>query len=144
MTLLDRIYEKGELAEVSAELLPLIAPHRIILFSGDLGAGKTTLIREICRQLECVDNVSSPTFSIINTYLTKYQQRLVHMDLYRISGYAEAMDAGVEDYLYSNDLCFVEWPEKADQLFPENCLFIHVQQEGDDRRRIRVFNQKNG
>ena len=77
----ERHYGKDELNEVVAALLPIIQSERIIAFSGELGAGKTTLIREICRQLQVVDNVSSPTFSIINVYHTTAADRIIHMDL---------------------------------------------------------------
>jgi len=140
----ERHYGMDELNEVVAALLPIVQSERIIAFSGELGAGKTTLIREICRQLQVVDNVSSPTFSIINVYHTTASQRIIHMDLYRLSSIAEAVDAGVEENLFSGDICLVEWPEKVIQIFPENYLFVQLHHTGVDQRLIRVFNQKNG
>lgn len=140
----ERHYGMDELNEVVAALLPIVQSERIIAFSGELGAGKTTLIREICRQLQVVDNVSSPTFSIINVYHTTASQRIIHMDLYRLSSIAEAVDAGVEENLFSGDICLVEWPEKVIQIFPENYLFVQLRHAGMDQRLIRVFNQKNG
>ena len=140
----ERHYGMDELNEVVAALLPIVQSERIIAFSGELGAGKTTLIREICRQLQVVDNVSSPTFSIINVYHTTAAQRIIHMDLYRLSSIAEAVDAGVEENLFSGDICLVEWPEKVIQIFPENYLFVQLHHAGVDQRLIRVFNQKNG
>jgi len=99
---------------------------KIFAFYGEMGAGKTTFIKEICKQLGVNDNTSSPTFSIINEYIGNGGQKIYHFDFYRIKNIEEAYDMGYEDYLYSNAFCFIEWPEKIKELLPENTVSVTI------------------
>jgi len=109
---LSEFYSKniGDLAKIAAELLVFISDCKIICFQGDLGAGKTTLIKSICTQLGCKNIASSPTYSIINEYMSDVGV-IYHMDLYRLKSIEEALDLGIEDYLYSGNYVFIEWPD---------------------------------
>ncbi len=109
-----------ELAIVSTEILEFANGLTFWLFDGDMGAGKTTLIKEICHQMGVMDVISSPTYSIINEYQNKFGEKLYHFDFYRINEEEEAMDIGVEEYFDSGNYCFVEWPSKIPSLLPES------------------------
>jgi tRNA threonylcarbamoyladenosine biosynthesis protein TsaE len=120
----------AELADVCKRLLSAAAEQRIWIFVGEMGAGKTTLIKELGRQLHVLDTMSSPTFSIINEYRIAQNANIFHFDFYRIKNEAEAVDIGVEDYLYSGNYCFVEWPEKIPSLLPD--VYCKVKIETSD------------
>lgn len=115
-----------ELDKVAAELISKSKPHTFFAFYGEMGAGKTTLIKSFCKQLGVEENVSSPTFSILNEYLDKNGESVYHFDFYRIKSEAEAFDLGYENFFYSHHYCFVEWPEKIPNLlnFPKASIFI--------------------
>lgn len=104
-----------------------------ILFDAEMGAGKTTLIAAICKVLGVEDDVSSPTFSIVNEYLTAAGFPAYHFDFYRIEDMEELMDLGVEDYFSTPGWRFVEWPERAGELLPENCSKIEIRVDGATR-----------
>lgn len=106
-------------------------------FTGDMGVGKTTLIKKICSLKGVVDVVSSPTFSIINEYHTEEGEKIFHLDLYRLKDEEEAIQAGVEEVLQSGNLCLVEWPSIAENLFPENTIHFVVELVEGEVRRIR-------
>jgi len=125
------------------EQLPEIARHiidkcknRTLLFYGSMGVGKTTLIKEIVRQLEVDDVVSSPTFSLVNEYETRKGKNIYHFDFYRINNEEEALDIGIEEYFYNNDWCLIEWPEKVKNLLPLNAIEIHLSLNKDATRKI--------
>lgn len=109
----------------------------VFAFHGDMGAGKTTLIHALCLQLGVTDVVSSPTFSIINEYEAG-NEPVFHIDLYRLRDEAEAMQAGVEDCLYSGRRCFVEWPERAPGIFPVDSLHVYVTVTESTERKLRI------
>ena len=132
------IYSLEELPAIAAQLLELGKLYPVWAFNAPMGAGKTTLIGQLCKQLNIKDNISSPTFSIINEYLTPDGKTICHMDWYRIKDEEEAIRTGVEDALYSHDLTFVEWPEKASQLLPDNTLFIEISLLYNEKRRIVI------
>jgi len=100
-----------------------------------MGAGKTTLIKVLCHKLGVTDIVQSPTFAIINEYLTPVGESIYHFDFYRIKKAEEAMDIGYEDYIYSGDYCFIEWPELIGGLLPPDAIKVFI--EGDGARTIR-------
>lgn len=110
-----KIDSQDELAKVAEELLKSCANDRIFAFYGEMGAGKTTLIKELCHQLGVTGTTSSPTFAIVNEY-TGTNGPIYHFDFYRINSIDEAIKIGFDDYLYSNAYCFIEWPEKVDEL----------------------------
>lgn len=115
-----------ELATVAQHILDQ-NPNKIILFNGDMGVGKTTLIKQLCKTLGVQDATSSPTFSLVNEYQTIDNQTVYHFDFYRLNKEIEALDMGVDDYLYSGNWCFIEWSEKIASLIPENHTTISIE-----------------
>ena len=126
----------SKINEVAKNFLAETAAHKVIAFHGDMGAGKTTFIHALCEAMGVRDTISSPTFSIINQYNTSTGQTVYHMDLYRVKDEEEAINAGVEDCLYSGNACFVEWPEKAPGIFPEDTLHVFIEVIDKDNRQI--------
>ena len=123
----------SDLKEVAVEVLKLSEGKNIICFYGEMGVGKTTFIKEICKELEVIDNVSSPTFSIVNEYKTKNDKFVFHFDFYRLEKEEEAFDMGYEEYFYNDNLCFVEWPEKIKSLLPNEILKVEMIKEKEKR-----------
>ena len=118
------------------EFLKQVKDKKVIAFEGQMGAGKTTFIHALCNALQVTSTVSSPTFSIINQY--GYPGgTLYHLDLYRLKDAEEAVQAGVEDCLYSGSLCFVEWPGRAQQLFPEGTVWVNIDVIDEETRVVR-------
>jgi len=123
----------SDLKEVAVEVLKLSEGKNIICFYGEMGVGKTTFIKEICKELEVIENVSSPTFSIVNEYKTKHDKFVFHFDFYRLETEEEAFDMGYEEYFYNDNLCFVEWPEKIKSLLPNEILKVEMIKENEKR-----------
>ena len=127
--------EKNE--TVSAlEILKANEPHRVFAFDGAMGAGKTTFIKKLVEQMGSVDIVNSPTFAIVNVYDVEqpYKGEVYHFDCYRLKDLREAMDFGAEEYLYSGNYCFIEWPEKIEALLPDDTVWVKIiPQENGDR-----------
>lgn len=115
-----------ELVEVAKSIIEK-APTDILTFEGEMGAGKTTLIKAICRELQCVEEANSPTFSIVNEYLSGQGEPVYHFDFYRIEDPEEAMDFGVEEYWDSGHLCLVEWPERVSSILPQAVTVIRIE-----------------
>lgn len=113
------INSQNELATVAADLLQKHVEERVFGFYGEMGAGKTTLIKEICRQLGVTATTSSPTFAIVNEYFTSEGEPVYHFDFYRINSIDEAVKIGFDDYLYSGNYCFIEWTEKVEEMLTE-------------------------
>ena len=126
-----------ELNNIAQQTLAYADKGRILLFYGEMGAGKTTLIKALCQQLGVEGSVSSPTFSIVNEYATK-NGRVYHFDFYRLKTQTEALDMGYEEYFYSGDYCFIEWPEKIPDLLPESYISIHISEQMDGCRKITL------
>jgi tRNA threonylcarbamoyladenosine biosynthesis protein TsaE len=105
-------------------------------FYGNLGAGKTTLIREICSQLKVFDTVNSPTFALVNEYRRAQGGPVYHFDFYRIKDTREAFDIGYEEYFYSGNLCLVEWPDRIEELLPEAMAAVRIRRNEDDSRTV--------
>lgn len=133
------IRSEVELGQVADYLLPLLGECPVVTLSGDLGTGKTTLIRKICDRLGVVDDVSSPTFSIINTYLTSEGQQVHHIDLYRIESGEELVQTGIVEYLYSGELTFIEWPQLVESLLPDDSLQLRLEHMADHGRKIVIL-----
>ncbi|MCX6286322.1 MAG: tRNA (adenosine(37)-N6)-threonylcarbamoyltransferase complex ATPase subunit type 1 TsaE [Bacteroidetes bacterium] len=123
------------LPEISKQILGAFPYSRVFALYGRMGAGKTTLIKELCHQLTVTDEVQSPTFSIINEYKTSGKESVYHFDFYRINKIEEVFDIGYEDYVYSGSYCFIEWPELAEDLLPEGTVRLEI--SGENKRVIR-------
>lgn len=124
---------------IAKEILKIIGNNRVIAFYGNLGAGKTTLIKSMCKQLDVLDIVSSPTFSIINEYITKKGEKIYHFDFYRLKNIQEAIDIGVDEYLDSGNFCFMEWSDKIEEMLPENYIKIEIiPEENPNNRKVQL------
>ena len=126
-----------EIKEIAAKLLAATTGIKVFAFHGDMGAGKTTFIHALCEALKVEDVITSPTFSIINQYKTKGGLTVYHIDLYRIKDENEAINAGIEDCLYSGNICLVEWPGKAPDIFPDKTLHITISSVADNIRKLK-------
>ncbi len=131
-------FKLEEIQDAALKLLSAAGSNKVIAVHGDMGAGKTTLIHALCEAMGVKDVVTSPTFSIINQYKTMRGQTVYHMDLFRIKDENEATNAGVEDCLYSGDICLVEWPEKAPGIFPEDTLHIYISSVDNNTRKLKI------
>lgn len=131
-------FSLSEIDAAAAQLLSLAGTNKVLAFHGEMGAGKTTFITALCRAMQAEDIVSSPTFSIINQYKTAGGETIYHMDLYRIKNDNEAVNAGVEDCLYSGSMCLVEWPEKAPGILPDDTLHIYISSIADNTRKLEI------
>ena len=128
-----------ELSQVSEYLLVLRDESDIIAFYGPMGAGKTTLIKNLCHRMGVTDEVNSPTFAIVNEYVTEEAESVYHFDFYRIKKLEEVYDIGYENYFYSGNLCLLEWPEMIESLMPEKFIRVDIALgDTDDSRRIVV------
>ena len=127
------IASTDELAKAAKEFIEVVKDNRTFAFNGQMGAGKTTFIKAICEQLGVKDTISSPTFSIVNEYLTTKGDKVFHFDFYRIKTEQEAYDMGYEDYFYSKAYCFVEWPEKIASLLPPSTINVSITLDGEKR-----------
>lgn len=128
-----------ELSQVSEYLLGLRDESDIIAFYGPMGAGKTTLIKNLCHRMGVTDEVNSPTFAIVNEYVTEEAESVYHFDFYRIKKLEEVYDIGYENYFYSGNLCLLEWPEMIEPLMPEKFIRVDIALgDTDDSRRIVV------
>lgn len=124
------------LAEVSDCLVSLRNVADVVAFYGPMGAGKTTLIKDLCHRMGVTDEVNSPTFAIVNEYVTVEGESVYHFDFYRIKKLEEAYDIGYENYFYSGNLCLIEWPELIEPLLPERYLRVDIRLGSTDDERI--------
>ena len=131
------ITSQDELPDVARAVIRSLGRRTVVAFRGGMGAGKTTLIREIVAALGSADTVTSPTFAIVNQYKGG-KERIHHFDFYRIDDQREAYDFGYEEYFYSGDLCLVEWPEKIEQLLPENTMNVRITADSDTARTFEI------
>ena len=132
------ITSEEELAQVADAILAATGRRTVVAFRGEMGAGKTTLIREIVARLGSTDTVTSPTFAIVNQYKGKNRRTIYHFDFYRIDDIREAYDFGYEEYFYSGDLCLVEWPEKIERLLPENVVTVRISVDSETSRTFEI------
>lgn len=134
---MNKNYSLENLSEVASELISS-AKNKTLLFYGQMGVGKTTLIKEICKELQVTDNISSPTFSLVNEYQTSKNESVFHFDFYRITHEEEALDMGIEEYFYNNNWCLIEWPENIENLLPLDAVEIHLTMLDDGKRNIQL------
>ena len=137
MELIEYNYSIDTIDSVASSILKDVT-SKTLLFYGDMGVGKTTLIKALVKQLGSLENVNSPTFSIVNEYELK-DGLIYHFDLFRISNEEEALNFGIEDYLYSNHWIFMEWPEKLGDLIPENFNKIEIKVNLDGSRTLKLI-----
>jgi tRNA threonylcarbamoyladenosine biosynthesis protein TsaE len=130
-------FSLDQLEEVAQQILNQ-NPNKVILFHGEMGVGKTTLIKQLCKSLGVTGATSSPTFSLVNEYQTTNDQTVYHFDFYRLNKEEEALDMGVDDYLYSGNWCFIEWAEKIPNLLPENHSVITIELLSDGKRSLNL------
>jgi tRNA threonylcarbamoyladenosine biosynthesis protein TsaE len=135
---MDLNFTLENIDQAATAFLAQTGTDRVFAFHGEMGAGKTTFINALCKALQVKDSISSPTFSIINQYATTDDKTVYHMDLYRLKSEQEAINAGVEDCLFSGNTCFVEWPEKAPGIFPDDTLYITIISTGTDMRKLSL------
>ncbi|WP_298884141.1 tRNA (adenosine(37)-N6)-threonylcarbamoyltransferase complex ATPase subunit type 1 TsaE [uncultured Polaribacter sp.] len=134
---MNKNYSLEDLSIIALEVISS-AKNKTLLFYGQMGVGKTTLIKEICKQLEVLDNISSPTFSLVNEYHTKNKGKVFHFDFYRIEDENEALDIGIEEYFDNNAWCLVEWPENIENLLPLDAVEIHLSILDNQQRNILI------
>ncbi|GAB3937231.1 tRNA (adenosine(37)-N6)-threonylcarbamoyltransferase complex ATPase subunit type 1 TsaE [Larkinella terrae] len=128
-----RFRSLAELDAVAGQLVAAGSSHSVWLFDGPMGAGKTTLIKAVCRQMGVLNTVQSPTFSIVNEYVTEKGEPIYHFDCYRLRDEEEALDSGLEEYIDSGERCLIEWPERIAGLLPPDAWTIHLEVEEGER-----------
>jgi len=122
-----------DLTKIAAQLLENFPENRVFAFVGKMGAGKTTFIQRICNELGVNEQMSSPTFSIVNEYLGTKNSKIYHFDMYRLEKEEEALDMGFEEYLASNNYCFIEWPDKVSSFLPKDFVAVRIEVENEIR-----------
>ena len=134
---MTKTYTLSQIPTIAKEILSS-AKYKTLLFYGEMGTGKTTLIKELVKQLGVTEVVNSPTFSLVNEYISPKGETIYHFDFYRIENENEAYDIGIEEYFYSNHWCFVEWPEKVENLLPLDSVSIHLISTKNGSRNIKI------
>ncbi len=134
--MMELTFSLNEIENSAKQFIAYLKDKKVVAFSGNLGAGKTTFIKELCNQLGVQENVTSPTFSIINQYTTVNNSTIFHIDLYRVKDEEEAINAGVEESIYSGDVCFIEWPEKLISLLPEDTVDVFMEPVNESKRKL--------
>lgn len=133
------VYSLSDLDQAAAQLLAFAEERRKFAFYGEIGAGKTTFIQAICRHLGVREAVVSPTFALVNEYVTDDDELIYHLDLYRLKNVQEALDIGIEDRLYDKNYCFIEWPELVEDLLPEDTVRIKLSIVENSTRKIQLL-----
>ncbi|MEY2917066.1 MAG: tRNA ((37)-N6)-threonylcarbamoyltransferase complex ATPase subunit type 1 TsaE [Bacteroidota bacterium] len=133
---MEVIFKLENIQETAEKFLATAGHKKIFAFHGEMGAGKTTFIHALCEAMGVKGSISSPTFSIINQYTTADGNTIYHMDLYRLKNENEAINAGVEDCLFSGDTCLVEWPEKAAGIFPDDTIHLSLTLIDSNTRKL--------
>ncbi len=131
----EKYFDLADIKEIAKDIVRNYPDERIFALHGKMGAGKTTLIKSLCEVLGSKDNAKSPSFSLINEYLTD-DLPIYHFDFYRIKESSEALDIGIYDYFNTGSYCFIEWPEKIEELLQENYVYILLEDNKKDTSRI--------
>ena len=134
---MEVVFSIDELENVAQKIIAQ-SPNKVILFNGEMGVGKTTLIKRICSILGVEGATSSPTFSLVNEYQTTTNQIVYHFDCYRLKSQIEALDMGIDEYLHSGNWCFIEWPEKIETLIPEVHSTVTIKLQSDGKRLLKL------
>ena len=128
------IKDISEIAEAAKKFVAAMGDRTVFAFYGKMGAGKTTFIKAVCEELGVQDVINSPTFAIVNEYMDGEGEPIYHFDFYRIKNQQEVLDIGYEDYVYSGNVCFMEWPERIESLLPDDAVKVTIEEEEDGRR----------
>lgn len=132
------IKSTDEIADSARQFVEAMGNRTVFAFYGSMGAGKTTFIKAICEELGVTDVINSPTFAIVNEYLSGEGDPIYHFDFYRIKREQEVLDIGYEDYVYSGNVCFMEWPELIEDLLPEDTVKVQIEEQADGTRLVRL------
>ena len=132
------IKDKKHLHAAAGKFLRHFGEKRIFAFYGSMGAGKTTIIKAICKALGAIDIVSSPTFTLVNEYRTSTGETLYHIDFYRIKKQEEVFDFGIEEYLEGNSYCFMEWPELVEEILPDETINVRISVDDNEQRTLLI------
>jgi tRNA threonylcarbamoyladenosine biosynthesis protein TsaE len=134
-----KIESLDKIGEAAKKFVENMDDRTVFAFRGNMGAGKTTFIKAICEELGVEDTINSPTFAIVNEYRSEDNGELIyHFDFYRINKISEAEDLGAEDYFYSGALCFIEWPEKIEELLPGDVVNVEIVENSDGSRTVTI------
>lgn len=133
-----KIESLDKIDAAAMEFIKAMGDNTVFAFHGEMGAGKTTFIKAICENLGVSDVINSPTFAIINEYRSDSGELIYHFDFYRINKVEEAFDFGYEDYFYSGSLCFIEWPEKVEDLLPHDTVNVSIKVLEDGSRDVAI------
>ena len=134
---MEILFNQTQIEQAARRFCQAIGQRRVFAFYGSMGAGKTTFIRALCRELGVQDTVTSPTFALVNEYQTAQGEPVYHFDFYRIRRLSEALDMGCDEYFQSGHLCLIEWPELVEPLLPEDAVPVHIEVQPDGSRRLR-------
>lgn len=134
---MNKSYSLEDISQIAKEIISTVK-SKTLLFYGEMGTGKTTLIKEIVNQLGVDDVAHSPTFSLVNEYLSRKGETIYHFDFYRIKSEEEAYDIGIEEYFYENNWCLIEWPEKVENLLPLESVAIKLILNANNTRTIQI------
>jgi tRNA threonylcarbamoyladenosine biosynthesis protein TsaE len=136
---MEIVFTIDQLESVAQQIIAQ-QPQKVILFHGEMGVGKTTLIKQLCKNLGVLEATSSPTFSLVNEYEIANNQLVYHFDFYRLKNEMEALDMGADDYFYSGNWCFIEWAEKIPNLIPEAHSVITIELLANGKRHLQLTN----
>lgn len=136
------INDIAQLPNAAHAFVNAMGSHKVFAFYGSMGAGKTTLIKAICEELGVTETVASPTFSIVNEYRDAQGRSIYHFDFYRINKLEEVFDFGYEDYFYSGNVCFIEWPELIESILPEETVRVEIDVDDQGVRTLQI--KENG
>lgn len=131
-----RINHIGDLAEAARQFVAVMGERKVFAFYGRMGAGKTTFIKAVCEAMGVEDVINSPTFAIVNEYMDGHGQPVYHFDFYRLKRAAEAYDIGFDDYVYSGNVCLMEWPEVVEELLPDDVVRVKIEEQDDGSRTL--------
>ncbi len=137
-------YSLDEIDSVTKKLIDLAGEDKIWVFKGEMGAGKTTLIKSLAKAFDIIDQVSSPTFGIVNHYENRHQKEFYHFDFYRIDNPMEALDIGIEEYFYSGNYCWLEWAERIGSFLPEQFFLIEIITDSPKQRTLNLQHVNDG
>ncbi len=136
-------YQLDQIQEAARQIIAEAREEKIWIFQGQMGAGKTTLIKALAAEMGVGDPVSSPTFGIVNEYGTAAGAKIFHFDFYRMDDPTEALDIGIEEYFYGGEYCWIEWAEKIAQFLPEEFLLIRINPDSENSRTITLQHSRN-